>query len=86
MALDPKTIREAQEAYRRWNEAELRGRLHAANRPSAQEAWRQYVALIEFRWRLAPPQSEQRHALRIADLSRFYDRIHISVLTASLSH
>jgi hypothetical protein len=75
MPLDPKIIREAQAAYRQWNEAELRDRLHAVNKPSAQEAWRQYVALVEFCWRLAPEQSEWQHAQKQEALLRHYERV-----------
>jgi hypothetical protein len=75
MPLDPKIIREAQAAYRQWNEAELRDRLHAADKPSTQETWRQYVALVEFCWKLAPRQSEQQRAQKAAALVEYYDRI-----------
>jgi hypothetical protein len=75
MPLDPKILREAQEAYRQWNEAELRERLHAADKPSAQETWRQYVALVEFCWKLAPEQSEWQHIQNQAALAQYYERI-----------
>jgi hypothetical protein len=75
MPLDPNIIREAQAAYRQWNEAELRDRLHAADKPSTQETWRQYVALVEFCWKLAPQQSEQQRLQKTASLVEYYDRI-----------
>jgi hypothetical protein len=77
MSLDPKLIREAQEAYRQWNEAELRDKLHAVNKLSAQEAWQQYVALVEFCWKLAPEQSKWQHAQKQKALSQYYERIQI---------
>jgi ABC-type branched-subunit amino acid transport system substrate-binding protein len=75
MPLDPKIIREAQAAYRQWNEAELRERLHAADKPSTQETWRQYVALVEFCWKLAPEPSEWQHAQKQEALAQYYERI-----------
>jgi len=75
MSLDPKIIREAQAAYRQWNEAELRERLYAADKLSTQETWRQYVALVEFCWKLAPQQSEQQRTQKAAALAQYYDRI-----------
>ena len=76
MPLDAKLYREAREAYRLWNEAVLRERLHAVNKPSPQETWRQYVALTEFCWKIASPPSEQQRAQKMAALSQYYDRIH----------
>lgn len=75
MPLDPKIIREAQAAYRQWNEDELRDRLHAVNKPSAQDAWRQYVALVEFCWKLAPEQSEWQQTQKQEILLRQYERM-----------
>ena len=43
MPLDPKIIREAQAAYRQWNEAELHERLLTAPNRPAGEAWRQFL-------------------------------------------
>ena len=75
MPLDPKIIREAQEAYRQWNEAELRDRLHSTDKPSSLVTWRQYVSLVEFCWKLAPQQSEWQRAQKMAALSEYYERI-----------
>ena len=75
MPLDPKLIRAAQLAYRQWNEAELRDRLHAAASRPPDEAWQQYLALWEFAWQTGLTASENQQRQKAADLARYYERI-----------
>jgi len=75
MALDPKIIREAQEAYRQWNEAELRERLHAAPSRPPDEAWQQFLALWEFAWQTNLKASENQQRQKALDLEQYYQRI-----------
>ncbi len=75
MPLDSKLLREAQEAYRQWNEAELRERLVTASSRPPDEAWQQFLALWEFAWQtnLKPSQNQQRQ--KALDLDRYYQRM-----------
>ena len=75
MALDPKMIREAQEAYRQWNEAELRERLRAAPNRPPDEAWHQFLELWDFAWHLNLKASENQQRQKAVDLERHYQRI-----------
>ena len=75
MPIDARLLREAQEAYRLWNEAELRERLHAIDKQSPQESWQQYVTLVEFCWKLAPWPSEHQRKQKMAALTQYYDRV-----------
>ncbi len=70
MPLDPKLIREAQAAYRQWNEAELRDRLLVAPHRPSDEGWRQFIDLWEFAWRLQLQPSEYQQRQKQADLRR----------------
>jgi hypothetical protein len=75
MPLDPKIIREAQEAYRQWNEAELRDRLLTAPSRPLDEAWQQFLALWEFAWQINLKASENQQHQKVIDLERYYQRI-----------
>jgi hypothetical protein len=70
MLLDPKIIREAQAAYRQWNEAELRDRLFTAPIRPLDEAWWQFIDLWEFAWRLQLQPSEYQQKQKQSDLTR----------------
>ena len=75
MPLDPKIIREAQAAYRQWNEAELRERLLTAPNRPAGETWQQFLDLWEFAWQANLSASENQQRQKAADLNRYYERI-----------
>jgi hypothetical protein len=75
MALDPKIIREAQAAYRQWNEAELRERLLTAPSRPPEEAWQQFLALWEFAWQTHLKASETQQRQKTLDLERYYQRM-----------
>lgn len=75
MAIDKTLYRAAYEQYRQWNEAEELERARNAGQLSPAEAWRRYVALVEFCWRLATEQSEQQRSQRLADWDRYYERV-----------
>jgi hypothetical protein len=75
MPLDPKLIREAQAAYRQWNEAELRDRLLTAPSRPADEAWQQFLSLWEFAWQASLKASENQQRQKAVDLERYYQRI-----------
>jgi hypothetical protein len=75
MPLDPKIIREALEAYRQWNEAELRDRLLTAPYRPPDEAWRQFLDLWEFAWRANLKASESQQRQKALDLERYYQKM-----------
>jgi hypothetical protein len=72
MKLDKELYRQAYQQYRRWNEAELVDRARNAGQLAPEVAWRQYVALVEFCWKLYPEQSEWQRKQKLADLERYY--------------
>ncbi|MGB9775692.1 MAG: hypothetical protein ACPL7C_03955 [Anaerolineae bacterium] len=73
--LDPMLYRQAYEQYRRWNEAEERDRARHAGRLSPEAAWRQYVELVEFCWKLCPQPSEAQRREKLAALERYYESV-----------
>ncbi len=73
--LDKTLYRQAYEQYQRWNEAEEMERIRRAGRISPQEAWRQYVELVEFCWKLCPQQSEAQRREKLAALERYYESV-----------
>jgi hypothetical protein len=75
MPLDPKIIREAQAAYRQWNEAELRDRLLTAPRRQPDEAWQQFLALWEFAWQTGLKASENQQRQKAFSLERYYQKL-----------
>jgi GH24 family phage-related lysozyme (muramidase) len=70
--IDAALYRQAYEQYRQWNEAELAERARNAGRLTPEQAWRQYVALVEFCWKMCPQQSEWQRVQKLADLDRYY--------------
>lgn len=73
--LDKKLYRGWQESMRQWNEAELIDRLRNAGELTPQEGWEQFVALVDFCWKLAPPQSDYQRKEKLESLQRYYERI-----------
>ncbi len=75
MTIDAKLYREAREAYRQWNEAELRERLQRADTHPPDKAWWEFVDLWEFGWRLNLQPSEGQQQQKLVDLNRYYERL-----------
>ncbi len=75
MLLDKDLYRRAYESYREWNDVEAAERARSAGRLSAAEAWRQYVDLVEFCWRLAPEPSVHQRREKLAAIDRYYDAV-----------
>jgi len=75
ITLDKELYRQAYERYRQWNEAEMIERARNAGKLMPAEAWRQYVALVEFCWKLCPQQSERQREQKLADVARYYERV-----------
>lgn len=72
MKIDATLYRQAYEQYRQWNEAELADRVRNAGKLSPQEAWQQYVALVELCWKMCPQQREWQRAQKLAALEGYY--------------
>ena len=75
MSLDKELYRQAYQQYDQWNKARAADRIRNAGQLSPTEAWRRYVELVEFCWRLSPRQSQQQREQRLADWDRYYDRV-----------
>ena len=72
MTLDKMLYRQAYRSYRQWNEAEANARAREARVLTADEAWRRYVALVEFCWRLSPQSSQHQRDEKLAAFDRYY--------------
>jgi hypothetical protein len=75
MQLDKNLYRQAYEEYREWNAAEAAERARSAGRLSPAEAWRRYVDLVEFCWRLAPEPGAHQRREKAAALDRYYSAV-----------
>ncbi len=75
MALDKALYQQAFRAYREWNEIEAAGRARDAGQLAPSEAWRRYVALVEFCWRLSPEPSQHQRQEKLAALDRYYTAV-----------
>ena len=75
MTLDKKLYRQAYEAYRQNNSAELRERAAQANKLSSQEALQRYFALWEFAMQLSSGPSEKQHNLHLKELEEYYSKV-----------
>ena len=72
MTLDRMLYQRAYRSYRQWNEAEANARARDARVLTADEAWRRYVALVEFCWRLSPQSSQHQRDEKLAAFDRYY--------------
>ena len=75
MALDKELYRKAHELYRQWNEFEFIDHVRNPSRRTPTEAWRHYVDLVEFCWKLSPQQSEWQRDQKLAELDRYYAQL-----------
>ena len=71
MTLDKMLYQQAYRSYRQWNEAEANARAHDAAVLTSVEAWRRYVALVEFCWRLSPEPSQHQREEKLEALDRY---------------
>jgi len=75
MKLDKELYRQAYESLRRWSEAVDAERARKAGQLGPAEAWQQYVALVEFCWRLCPQPSEHQQQEKMEAAKRYYERL-----------
>ena len=73
--LDKELYRRVYESLREWSEAERIERARNAGTRAPQETWRQYVAVVEFAWKLAPQLSEWQYKRKLADLAHYYEQV-----------
>lgn len=73
--LNKELYRQVYASYRQWNHDELVDRARNAGSLSPERAWQQYVALVEFAWKLCPQPSQWQQAQKAADLARYYERV-----------
>jgi hypothetical protein len=72
MTLDKMLYQQAYRSYRQWNEAEANARARDAHMLTPGEAWRRYVALVEFCWRLSPQPSQHQRDEKLAAFDCYY--------------
>ncbi len=75
MSIDKELYRDAYAQYQRWNEVEAADRSHHARKLTPTQAWRQYVELVEFCWRLNPQQSHKQRIQKLAALEQYYTNV-----------
>ena len=73
--IDKKLYQQAYNHYKQWNEAEFAERVKNAGKLSPADAFRRYVSLVEFCWKLCPQQSESQRKQKLLSIDRYYDRI-----------
>jgi len=75
MQIDKELYRKAYASLREWSEAERLERIRDARRLTPHERWQQFVGLVSFGLRVAPPESERLHDQKMAALDRYYERV-----------
>ena len=75
MYIDKDLYRKAYEQYEQWNEADFVHRVRNAGKLSPEEAWGQYIALVEFLWRRCPEQSLRQQKQTMAEWEHYYTQI-----------
>jgi len=75
ISLDKDLYRRAYDQYRQWNDLIARERQQQAGQLSPAEAWRRYVELVEFCWRLSPEPGRWQRQEKLAALERYYDAV-----------
>ncbi|MBX7235450.1 MAG: hypothetical protein K1X65_13780 [Caldilineales bacterium] len=73
--IDKELYRQAHELHNAWNEFDEAERIRKAGTLTPAEAWRQYVDLVEFIWRMVPEQSARERAEHLAALDLYYERV-----------
>jgi hypothetical protein len=66
--IDKELYRQAHELHKAWNEFDEAERTRKAGTLTPTQAWRQYVDLVEFIWRMVPEQSVKERAEHLAAL------------------
>ncbi|MCI0691137.1 hypothetical protein L0337_03915 [candidate division KSB1 bacterium] len=75
MKLDKELYRKAYELHQQSSDAKLVERAHLHRELSPAEAFKQYVDLVEFVWRLCPEPSEWQRKEKLESLNRYYAAI-----------
>lgn len=75
MALDKELYRRAYALHEQWSEAKLIERAKNADKLSPAEAFRQYVDLVEFFWKIRPKPEHRQREEKLKALDRYYAQI-----------
>lgn len=75
MKLDKELYRKAYALHQQSSDAKLVERATLHNELSSAEAFKQYVELVEFVWRLCPEPSEWQRKEKLESLNRYYASI-----------
>ena len=75
MMIDAKLNREALEAYRQWNEAELIARAREAPDRDAQAGWREFNDLWAFARLVGAKQSLLQRRQKLEAIDLYYERV-----------
>ncbi len=75
MAIDKELYRKTYAQYQQWSDARLLERAKMANKLSSVEAFRQYVDLVEFVWKLSPKPEVWQREEKLKALDRYYAQI-----------
>jgi len=74
MLIDKELYQNAYAQYQRWN-AEKTARRHYEEQRQSRPAWKKYIDLVEFCWRLSPQQSIKQRTQKLAALDQYYANI-----------
>lgn len=75
MYIDKELYRKAYEQYEQWNEADFAHRVRNAGKLSPEEAWRQYIALVDLSSKRHPSRSKWQREQKQTALNRYYERV-----------
>lgn len=75
MMIDAKAYREALEAYRQWNEAELIARAREAPDRDARTGWKEFNDLWAFARLTGVKQSSLQRRQKLEAIDRYYERV-----------
>ena len=75
MTIDAKLYREALEAYRQWNEAELITRAREAPHRDAQTGWKEFNHLWAFARLTGVKQSSMQRKQKLEAIDLYYERV-----------
>ena len=75
MMIDANLYREALEAYRQWNEAELIARAREAPDRDAQSGWKEFNDLWAFARLTGAKQSSLQRRQKLEAIDRYYERV-----------
>ena len=61
--------------YRRWNKADLQGKLRDAGKKGPDQKWQEFLSIMEFGMMIRPNPSKHEQRQEIRTQNRYYQRI-----------